>query len=127
LREITAPKIAGGIGSAIILQQSDYADFPRTRDSGRADVREVDWLTPEHLADWDGLARALDRLSPAERCDAIYAAWLMRLNNNRQLILPIRNLLANVSTLKKKAQKTIPEAVQRCIALRGRRALRSRG
>jgi hypothetical protein len=127
LREITAPKIAGGIGSAIILQQSDYADFPRTRDSGRADVREVDWLTPEHLADWDGLARALDRLSPAERCDAIYAAWLMRPNNNRQLILPIRNLLANVSTLKKKAQKTIPEAVQRCIALRGRRALRSRG
>src|ERR1700719_2546930 len=64
-----------------------------------ADVRELDWLTPEHLADWEGLARALDRLSPEERCDAIYADWLMRLNDDRELILPIRNLLIDRGAL----------------------------
>lgn len=53
----------------------------------------VGWLEESHLSDWQGLAKALDRLSPEMRCDAIYADWLLRLNENRTLILPIRDLL----------------------------------
>ena len=47
----------------------------------------ADWLTEAHLADWTGLAHALDRLGEGQRCDAIYIDWLLRLNDNRTLIL----------------------------------------
>ena len=59
----------------------------------------VDWLRPEHLADLVGLAKALDRLTPEQRCDAIYADWLLRLNEDRALILPIRNYLIGQGAL----------------------------
>jgi hypothetical protein len=44
-------------------------------------------LTEAHLADWTGLAEALDRLREGQRCVAIYIDWLLRLNDNRTLIL----------------------------------------
>ena len=59
----------------------------------------VDWLLPEHLADLVGLAKALDRLTPEQRCDAIYADWLLRLNEDRALILPIRDYLIGQGAL----------------------------
>ena len=60
----------------------------------------ADWLTDAHLAEWSGLAQALDRLSVEQRCDAIYIDWLLRLNENRTFILPIRNHL-NVAWVKR--------------------------
>ena len=30
----------------------------------------ADWLTEAHLMDWNGLAAALGRLTPEQRCDA---------------------------------------------------------
>lgn len=59
----------------------------------------VAWLRAEHLADWTGLAAALDCLTPEQRCDAIYADWLLRLNENRTLILPIRDYLIGQGAL----------------------------
>ena len=59
----------------------------------------ADWLTEAHLADWTGLAQALDRLSEGQRCDAIYIDWLLRLNDNRTLILPIRDFLIRQGAL----------------------------
>ena len=59
----------------------------------------ADWLTEAHLADWTGLAQALDRLSEGQRCDAIYIDWLLRLNDNRTLILPIRDFLIGQGAL----------------------------
>jgi hypothetical protein len=59
----------------------------------------IDWLRQEHLADWNGLADALDYLTPEQRCDAIYADWLLRLNENRTLILPIRDYLIGQGAL----------------------------
>jgi hypothetical protein len=59
----------------------------------------IDWLRQEHLADWNGLANALDYLTPEQRCDAIYADWLLRLNENRTLILPIRDYLIGQGAL----------------------------
>ncbi len=38
-----------------------------------ADGQPTDWLSEKHLSDWRGLAEALDRLTPEQRCDAIYA------------------------------------------------------
>lgn len=46
-----------------------------------ADGKELDWLRPEHLVDWQGLGAALDHLCPEQRCDAIYADWLLQLNS----------------------------------------------
>src|SRR2546423_690491 len=64
------------------------------------DGKDVDWLRPEHLADWPGLAQALDRLCPEERCDAIYADWLLQLNSPaRQALLQVRNLLIGQGAL----------------------------
>lgn len=57
------------------------------------------WLEHEDLSNWEGVGRALDRLTPEERCDAIYADWLLRLNDNRGLILPVRNLLIGQGAL----------------------------
>lgn len=45
------------------------------------EAQDLSWLRPEHLADWRGLAAALDRLSPEQRCDAISADWLLQLNS----------------------------------------------
>ncbi len=59
----------------------------------------ADWLETRHLSDWHGLAEALDRLTPEQRCDAIYADWLLRLNENRALILPIRDYLIGQGAL----------------------------
>jgi hypothetical protein len=59
----------------------------------------LDWLCDEHIADWPGLAMALDRLTPEQRCDAIYIDWLLRLNDGRTLILPIRNYLIRQGAL----------------------------
>ena len=47
----------------------------------------ADWLTEAHLADWTGLAQALDRLSEGQRCDAIYIDWLLSLSEDWTLIL----------------------------------------
>ena len=44
-----------------------------------ANGEPIDWLRQEHLSDWLGLATALDRLTPEQRCDAIYADWLLQL------------------------------------------------
>ncbi|MBI4660372.1 MAG: hypothetical protein HY735_16170 [Verrucomicrobia bacterium] len=44
--------------------------------------------------DWRSLGKALDRLSPEQRCDAIYADWLLQLTSpSHQALLQIRNLL----------------------------------
>ncbi|HXG49422.1 MAG TPA: hypothetical protein VNO52_17495 [Methylomirabilota bacterium] len=54
----------------------------------------LNWLRPDHLADWSGLAAAFDRLTPEQRCDAIYADWLLQLNSPaRQALLQVRDLL----------------------------------
>ena len=54
----------------------------------------ADWLTEAHLMDWNGLAAALDRLTPEQRCDAIYLDWLLQLNSPARLaLLQVRNLL----------------------------------
>ena len=59
-----------------------------------ADGKDLNWLQPEHLATWPGLSKALDRLCPEQRCDAIYADWLMQLNSPaRQASLQVRTLL----------------------------------
>ncbi len=34
---------------------------------------DLSWLRPDYLADWRGLAQALDRLNPEPRCDASFA------------------------------------------------------
>jgi hypothetical protein len=41
----------------------------------------VNWIQDNHLSEWCGLASALDRLTPEQRCDAIYADWLLQLNS----------------------------------------------
>ncbi|MFN3409296.1 MAG: hypothetical protein ACK45B_09910 [Limisphaerales bacterium] len=38
---------------------------------------ELRGLRPEHLANWQGLAEVLDRLTPEQRGNAIYADWLL--------------------------------------------------
>lgn len=54
----------------------------------------ADWLTETHLMDWNGLAAALSRLTPEQRCDAIYLDWLLQLNSPARLaLLQVRNLL----------------------------------
>jgi hypothetical protein len=60
---------------------------------------QPDWLNDSHLADWNGLADAMNRLTPEQRCDAIYIDWLLRLNDNRTLILPIRDYLIGQGAL----------------------------
>lgn len=56
--------------------------------------QSLDWLRDEHLADWNGLAAALDRLTPEQRCDAIYADWILQLNSpSRGALLQIRDRL----------------------------------
>lgn len=60
----------------------------------------ADWLTAEHLADWRGLADALSRLTPEQRCDAIYIDWLLQLNSPARLaLLQVRNLLIGSGAL----------------------------
>lgn len=61
--------------------------------------KSADWLKESHLADWNDLAEAMNRLTPEERCDAIYIDWLLRLNDNRTLILPIRDFLISQGAL----------------------------
>lgn len=54
----------------------------------------ADWLTEAHLMDWNGLAEALEFLTPEQRCDAIYLDWLLQLNSaSHQMLLQVRNLL----------------------------------
>ncbi len=43
---------------------------------------------------WEQQAKALDRLTPEQRCDAVYADWLLQLHSPaHQALLQIRNLL----------------------------------
>jgi hypothetical protein len=43
---------------------------------------------------WEQLAKALDKLTPEQRCDAVYADWLLQLHSPaHQALLQIRNLL----------------------------------
>lgn len=65
-----------------------------------AEGKDLSWLGPNHLTDWPGLAQALDRLCPEQRCDAIYADWLLQLNSPaRQALLQVRNLLIGQGAL----------------------------
>lgn len=58
------------------------------------DGSDLSWLRPEHLADWPGLAKVLERFTAEQSCDAIYADWLLQLNSPaRQALLQVRNLL----------------------------------
>jgi hypothetical protein len=41
--------------------------------------KDLSWLQPEHLADWRGLAAALDQLCPEQRSETISADWRLRL------------------------------------------------
>jgi hypothetical protein len=60
----------------------------------------ADWIRDEHLSDWRGLAAALDLLTPEQRCDAIYADWLLQLNSPAALaLLQVRNLLIGQGAL----------------------------
>ena len=64
------------------------------------DGRKVDWIKDEHLTDWRALASALAPLTPEERCDAIYADWLLQLNSPAHLaLLQVRNLLIGQGAL----------------------------
>ncbi|MDR3577809.1 MAG: hypothetical protein P4L50_28415 [Anaerolineaceae bacterium] len=64
------------------------------------DGRQVDWIKDEHLTDWRALASALGPLTPEERCDAIYADWLLQLNSPAHLaLLQVRNLLIGQGAL----------------------------
>ena len=54
----------------------------------------------ECFDNWEKLAEALDRLSPEQRCDAVYADWLLQLHNpGHQALLQIRNLLIGQGAL----------------------------
>lgn len=60
----------------------------------------ADWLTEAHLMDWNGLAAALSRLTPEQRCDAIYLDWLLQLNSPARLaLLQVRNLFSGWHTV----------------------------
>ena len=49
---------------------------------------------------WEQLAEALDKLTPEQRCDAIYADWLLQLHSPaHQVLLQIRNLLIGQGAL----------------------------
>jgi hypothetical protein len=64
------------------------------------DGKDSRWLRPEHCANVQGLSAALDRLCPEQRCDALYADWLLQLNNPaRQALLQVRNLLLGQGAL----------------------------
>lgn len=47
------------------------------------EAQDLSWLRPEHLADWRGLAVALDRLSPEQRSAAVYADRRRQINRTR--------------------------------------------
>ena len=65
-----------------------------------ANGRKVDWVKDEHLTDWQALASALEPLTPEQRCDAIYADWLLQLNSPAHLaLLQVRNLLIGQGAL----------------------------
>ena len=62
--------------------------------------REAYEAAAGHLPDvasfetWEQLAKALDKLTPEQRCDAVYADWLLQLHSPaHQALLQIRNLL----------------------------------
>lgn len=64
------------------------------------DSEDLNWLRPDHLANWQGLAEVLDRLTPEQRGNAIYADWLLQLNSPaRQALLQVRNLLIGQGAL----------------------------
>lgn len=49
---------------------------------------------------WEQLAKALDKLTPEQRCDAVYADWLLQLHSPaHQALLQIRNLLIGQGAL----------------------------
>ena len=49
---------------------------------------------------WEQLAKALDKLTPEHRCDAVYADWLLQLHSPaHQALLQIRNLLIGQGAL----------------------------
>jgi len=57
-------------------------------------------LTDEYFDDWRSLSDAMDELSPEQRCDAIYADWLLQLNSPAsQALLQVRNLLIGQGAL----------------------------
>ena len=42
---------------------------------------------------WEQLAKAMDKLTPEQRCDAVYADWLLQLHSPaHQALLQIRTL-----------------------------------
>jgi hypothetical protein len=45
------------------------------------------------------LGEALDRFAPEQHCDALYADWLLRVNSDRLLILPLSNRLIDQGAL----------------------------
>src|SRR5690554_2797626 len=52
------------------------------------------------LSTWEGVARALERLTPAQRCHAIYADWLMQLHvSGGSSHIQIRDLLLGQGAL----------------------------
>ena len=49
---------------------------------------------------WEELAKALDKLTPEQRCDAVYADWLLQLHSPaHQALLQIRELLIGKGAL----------------------------
>ncbi|MEN9576662.1 MAG: hypothetical protein RL514_4517 [Verrucomicrobiota bacterium] len=49
---------------------------------------------------WEQLATALDELTPEQRCDAVYADWLLQLHSPaHHALLQIRNLLIDQGAL----------------------------
>ena len=49
---------------------------------------------------WEQLVEALDKLTPEQRCDAVFADWLLQLHSPaHQALLQIRNLLIGQGAL----------------------------
>lgn len=83
-----------------MLQQTMPIFHEQAFRAGASDGKDLSWLRLEHFADWHGLAEALDRLCPEQRCDAIYSDWLLQLNSPaRQALLQVRNLLIGQGAL----------------------------
>ncbi len=70
------------------------AIFYREAFEAAAGEKPIDGIDDEHFTSWEKLAEALDRLSPEQRCDAVYADWLLQLHSPaHQALLQIRTLV----------------------------------
>jgi len=68
--------------------------------------REANEAAAGHAADiaafttWEQLTEALDKLTPEQHCDAVYADWLLQLHSlAHQALLQLRNLLIGLGAL----------------------------